>query len=78
MFASVRNVAKKYGAKLAVGGAAMLTAGLASATAIVDYSSAVTSATAEIGSSVTTALPLFGTVMAIGIGVRIVHKFSRG
>jgi len=73
------RVAQSKAAKRAVAGCTALAASASAlAVPVVDYSSAVTTATAEIGTSVATALPLFGTVMAIGIGIRIMHKFSKG
>lgn len=51
---------------------------LAHAVAIVDYGAAATTATGELGSAVVSALPLFGTIVAIGVGMRIVKKFWLG
>jgi hypothetical protein len=52
--------------------------GEARAVAIVDYGAAMGTATAELGSAVLSALPLFGTVVAVGVGMRIVKKFWSG
>lgn len=68
----------KHADKAAVAVGAFVASAVAFATPVVDYSTAISTATAEITSSVASALPLFGTVMAIGIGIRIVHKFGRG
>lgn len=62
-----------FGGAVALGASVM-----AHAVAIVDYTGAVTAATTEITASTATGVTLFGTVLAIGIGLRIMKKFSKG
>jgi hypothetical protein len=69
---------KRFLLKYGAAAAALLGAGSAMATAVVDYSTVVTSASSEITASATTALPLFGLILAIGVGIRIVKKFGKG
>ena len=69
---------KKTKQVLVGAGLALVGVSSAFAVAVVDYTSAVSTATTEITAAVTTALPLFGTVLAIGIGIRIMHKFAKG
>jgi len=68
-----KNLVKIFGGAVALGASVM-----AHAVAIVDYSGAVTAATAEITASTLTGVTLFGTVLAIGVGLRIMKKFSKG
>ncbi len=68
-----KNLIKLFGGAVALGASVM-----AHAVAIVDYSGAVTAATSEITASTATGVTLFGTVLAIGVGLRIMKKFSKG
>ena len=68
----------RFAAPVLVGGSLLLSAGVASATAIVDYTAAATTATTELTAAVASGLPLFGTIVAIGVGMRIVKKFWHG
>ena len=69
---------KKTFAKLWLAAVALAASVAAHAVAIVDYSGAVTAATSEITASTATGVTLFGTVLAIGVGLRIMKKFSKG
>lgn len=73
---SLKMLASRYGAKVVVGVAA-LGSMAANATAVVDYSGAVTAATTEITASAATGVPLFGLILAIGVGIKIIKKFAR-
>jgi len=69
---------KQFLARVAVGAVALVASVAAHAVAIVDYSGAVTAATSEITASTATGVTLFGTVLAIAVGLRIMKKFSKG
>jgi len=69
---------KHVALRLAALAAGALSVVPAFAVAIVDYSTAATTASTELSSAVTTSLPLFGTIVAIGVGMRIVKKFWHG
>jgi hypothetical protein len=52
-------------------------ASAAHATGIVDYSTLVTSATTEMTSTLTTIVPFAGTLLAVGIGWKLVRRFTK-
>lgn len=70
----MKNLALKVG----IGANLLLVAATSFAVAVVDYTAAATTASAELAAAVVSALPLFGTVVAIGVGMRIVKKFWHG
>ena len=49
--------------------------GVVMAAAVVNYGAAATTALGELSSAVASALPLFGTILAIGVGMRMIKKF---
>ncbi len=74
----MRQRGKQLMARVGVGAVFAMVASMASATALVDYSTAVTTATTEIGAAITGGLPIFGTIFGIGVGMAIFRKFKRG
>jgi len=62
--------------KLLIAGLAVV-GSAASAFAATDYTGMVTSVTAEISPAVTAALPIAGTILAIGLGVKLFRRFVK-
>lgn len=58
---------------LAVAGAA----GSALAVPILDLTSAATAVTAELTPAITTALPIAGTIIAVGVGWKMFKRFTK-
>lgn len=73
----LRNL-KHHSFKASAGLGLLLASALSHAVAIVDYTSAATTATTELTATIATALPIFGTIMAVSVGIRMVKKFFRG
>lgn len=58
--------------------ATALSAGIASAASIVDYSGLSTSITGELTPALTAVVPIAGTLIAVGVGWKMVKKFTKG
>jgi putative Mn2+ efflux pump MntP len=67
---------KKIMLMLSLSLAAVATAVPAFAVGVVDYSTLGTSITSEITPALASALPIAGTLIAIGVGWKLVKKFT--
>lgn len=54
-----------------------VSASSAFAVPVVDYTAVGTAVTAEIGPSIATILPIAGTLLAVGVGWKLVKRFTK-
>jgi len=68
----------KQNAKIVAGAAAgVLAAAPSFAVGVADYSGLSTSVTTELSSALTVAVPLAGTLLAVGIGWKFIKRFTK-
>lgn len=73
----IRNFAKQHASKALVAAGAVLVAGQAHATSVVDYSGLGTSITGELTPALTAVVPIAGTLIAVALGWKMVKKFTK-
>lgn len=69
---------QKFSRLFLVATAVVASATSAFATPVLDLSSAATSITAELTPAITSALPIAGTIIAVGIGWKLFKRFTKG
>lgn len=68
---------KKLVPVLGAVGAVAMSAVNALATPMLDFTGMTAAVTAEVGPAVTAALPIAGTILAVGIGVKLYKRFVK-
>lgn len=68
---------KKLVPVLGAVGAVAMSAVNALATPMLDFTGMTASVTSEVGPAVTAALPIAGTILAVGIGVKLYKRFVK-
>lgn len=73
----MQNRFKNFAPVLGAVGAVAATASQSFAAAMLDFTGMTTAVTAEIQPAIVAALPIAGTILAVGIGVKLYKRFVK-